>query len=78
VAGVLVQLDRWWGRRDPAQRQVLIEHRDGELGGEYREVVMDANEGSPAIVAVWADYPGGQFRLPEPLAVYVALKAQER
>jgi hypothetical protein len=78
VTDVLDQLDRWWGRRSRQEREeLMIRRRGDELDAEYQQMVTDANEGSPAIVAIVADHPGGRFRLPTMLAVYLELKDQE-
>jgi hypothetical protein len=88
VIDVLGQLDRWWKRwegktfrDDKTFRDALIEQRAEELGAEYEQIVLDANEDDPRkpppIVAIVTDQTTGRFRLPPILAVYLELKARE-
>lgn len=75
--------DPWWKRRSPKERTHLIEHRHGEFGHDYWQIVMDADPIKPdgAIVAVTSTTDSDRrFRIASasPLAAYLDLTAREQ
>jgi hypothetical protein len=77
------QLDQWWQRRSPEERNALIKRRHAEFGPDDRQMVMDANErhpfkpDQPPTVAITTDNRNpGRFRLPSILVEYLEIKAK--
>ncbi|GAY14187.1 hypothetical protein [Mycobacterium sp. shizuoka-1] len=72
-------LDHWWSTLDAEVRDHLVENRNGELDGQYKDAVMCVGDGKPGglIVAVVQDNKTGRFRLPAIVDVYAEMKARE-
>lgn len=81
LATAKAQLEHWWEHLTDESRDYLIEHRNGQLAGEYADLVYEASANprseSDALVVVLLRDVKNRFSLPPVVQAFVELKARQ-